>query len=275
MSKLYKWTLACILSVSSLCHADVSDTSMNKLLDLSGITKQVNQAPSYIKLGIDQFNAQSSGTMPASDYAEITSSFEKVFVPSEMLKEVRAALQKSINEKEAKKLLVWYESKLGKEITKAEEDASSAESYQDMQALAASLLADKNRVDFANRLDLLVGGTDSTFEHQKRSIITAYSINMAVNQPDTPIDLQNINANIESQKDIMRAMIKEAVIISFLYSYRNISLDKLNKYENFLKKDTTLKFNNAVRDALIQVLEKSQEGWFHELAKLKKTNSKS
>ena len=136
----YKLLLVAIFFfASSLSYADISDESINKLLELSGLTMQVDQFPDLIKAEIEQAKQQST-LIPDSEYGSMVNSFNESILPSEIIEGIRVSLKKSINEEEAQKLLAWYESDLGKEIRYAEESASTPEAYKQMRQSAQSLL---------------------------------------------------------------------------------------------------------------------------------------
>lgn len=87
------WLVAISFFVSSLSYADVSDESINKLLDLSGLTVQVDQFPGLIKVGMEQ--ARQQGTpIPAAEYSLIVTSANESILPSEIIEGVRASLKK-------------------------------------------------------------------------------------------------------------------------------------------------------------------------------------
>ena len=266
----YKLLLVAIfLSVSSFSYADVSDESINKLLELSGLTMQVNQFPGLIKEGMKE--AKQLGT-PITDvqYSSIVNSIDESIVPSEITEEIRIAIKKSINEKEAKKLLVWYESDLGKEITRAEESASTPEAYQQMMQSAQSLLENSERVEFANRFDVLMGMTDASMGLQEHTGIAVYSAITTVMQPDAPLNIEAFKAQMEALSEPTRAAVKEMVNTSFVFAHRNIETDSLKKYETFLSDATTMKFNKSIIEGMNSGLEFSISKWADLLAKILK-----
>jgi len=253
--------------VSSLSYADVSDESINKLLDLSGLTMQVDQFPGLIKAGMEQAKQQ-SGQIPDAEYSSMVNSADKSIVPSEIIEEIRVSLKKTIDEKEAQKLLAWYESDLGKEITHAEESASTPEAYQQMMQSAQSLLANPERVAFANRFDALVGATDMAMGIQEHTGIAVYSAIMTAMQPGTPLNIEPFKAQMDAESVQTRATVKQMVTISFVYSYKNIGTDNLKKYETFLNDVTTMKFNKTIIDSMNKGLESSVSKWADALAKI-------
>ncbi len=231
---------------------------------------QIDQFPGLINAGMEQ--AKQQGTpIPDAQYRSMVNSADESIVPSEIIEGIRISLRKSINEKEAKKLLAWYESDLGREITRAEESASTPESYQKMMQSAQSLLENSERVEFANRLDVLMGATDMTMGIQEHTGIAVYSAIMTAMQPDAPLNIEPFKAQMDAASEQTRAAIKQMVTISFLYSYRNIETNNLKKYEKFLNDATTLKFNKTIMDSMNSGLESSVSKWADLLAKIFKS----
>jgi hypothetical protein len=258
---------ALFLFASSLSYADVSDESIDKLLDLSGLTMQVGQFPGLIKEGMKE--AKQQGTpIPDAQYSSMVKSADESIVPSEIIEGIRISIKKSINEKEAKKLLAWYESDLGKEITRAEESAFTPEAYQQMMQLAQSLLENSERVEFAKRLDVLMGATEMAMGIQEHAGIAVYSAMMTAMQPDVPLNIEPVKAQMNAASEQTRAAIKQIVTISFVYSYRNIETNNLKKYEMFLNDATTMKFNKVIIDSLNIGIESSVSKWADSLAKM-------
>jgi hypothetical protein len=253
----YKRLLLVILFfLSPLSYAEISDGSLNKILDLSGLAMQVDQFPGLIKAGME--HAKQQGTpIPDAEYDLMVISVDKAILPSEIIGIIKSSLKQSITEEEAKELLAWYESDLGKEITNAEENASTPEAYQQMMQAAPSLLENSERVEFSKRLDALMGATDMNMDIQKHSSIAVYSTIMTAIQPDTPINIEAFKAQMDAASAQTRAAIQQMVTVSFVYSYKNIEINKLNKYEAFLNKHATVKFNKVVIESINKGLESS------------------
>lgn len=227
---------------------------------MSGLTKQVNEFPGLIKTGMIQARQQGAA-IPEDLFNEMLKSVDTSILPKEILEKISSSLKKSIREDEINRLLVWYESDLGRKITLAEEKASTPESYQLMISEAKTLLADSKRVEFAKRLDKLIGATEITMNLQKISGIAVYSAIMKAVSPDQPINIDEYKSQMLSIEPKMRANTEQLVIISFVYSYKTFDDKSLEKYESFLNEPTTVKFNNAVVESFNKGLETSISKW--------------
>ncbi len=167
-----------LLCLASLSYAEVPDEILNKVIELSGITKQVNQFPELIKSGMDQ--ARQQGT-PVSDedHGAMLLFVDQSVVPADMVAKIRASLKESLSDHEAKQLLAWYETELGREITEAEEKASTPAAYQEMMQSAESLMQDLDRLEYAMRIDMELGLTRMTMDLQEQTGIAVYSAIMS------------------------------------------------------------------------------------------------
>jgi len=248
--------LATLLCLSSFSYAEVTDESLNKLLDLSGLTKQIGQFPETIKGSMQQ--ARQQGTpIPDEDHKAMMMAIDQSMVPSEMVADIRTLLKKSISEDEAKQLLVWYESDLGREITSAEVKASTAEAYKEMMQTAETLMQDLERLEYAMRLDMLLGLTKMTMDLTKQTGIATYSAIMTAMQPDAPLDLEPLKAKMKAERAQTREAIKGMVLLSLVYTYKDLEIEKLRQYETFLKDPSTMKFNKTGIKGLYRALSTS------------------
>lgn len=247
--------------ISSLSYAEVSDRSLDRILDLSGLKTQMEQFPEMIKAGMEQSKQQGT-PLADTQYNSMLMAVDESVLPSEIIEEIRSSLKKSITEEDAQQLLRWYESDLGREITRAEVDSSTPEAYQQMMESAQSLLENTERVEFANRLDALLGATDMAVNLQEYTGIAVYSAIMTAMQPNKPLDLEPVKAQMKASISQARTAIKQLVTLTFVFSYINIETNKLNKYENFLNNSTTKKFNNVV----IESMNRAFEGTISKLA---------
>jgi len=264
----YKLFLVAIFSfVSSITHAEVSDASIDKLLELSGLTMQVEQFPGLIKAGMEEAKAYGA-PIPDAEFSSMVYSIDEWISPSEIISGIRASVKNTINEQEARKLLAWYESDLGKEITRAEKSASTPEAYQQMVQSAQSLMADSERVEFANRLDELLGATDMTMDLQKSTGLAVYSAIFSALQPGTSVDMAQFEDEVDAENARARPDIKKLITVSFLYSYKDIAMDDLKKYESFLSDSATMKFNKTIMSSMNRELGSSVSKWAEKLAEI-------
>ena len=249
-----------LLVFSSVGHADVSDESVNKLLLLSGLTKQVGQFPDLVKAGMGQAK-QPGSPISDAEYTFMMSSINESFVPEKITGEIGQALKDSMTQTEANQLLAWYESDAGRAITQAEESSSTAEAYQQIAQSAESLLKKTDLVQAAKRIDVLLNATETTLQAQEQSGLAVYSALMTAMQPNTKVDVAPFKAQMAAQQSQMQAEIQTMVVVSFVYAYQNVDKTSLEKYEAFLSDATTAKFHKIVLTSMIKAFESGAGDW--------------
>lgn len=269
--KLLLLSILCFVPSSSL--GEVPDDSVRKLLDLSGLTMQINQFPGLIKTGLEQAHQQGAA-IPDAEFAAMLKSADESILPSEILEGIRISIKNSISEAQAKDVLAWYESDLGKQITAAEENASTPDAYQEMMQKAQSLLSDTERVAFAKRLDTLMSSTDMTMSIQEFSGLAVFSAIMTAMQPGVPLNVDPFKAQMAATRSQTRAAVEQMVVVSFVYSYQAIDLESLKKYEDFLSTPSATKFNKTVTDSMNREFSSAISKWADELAVVFKNNAR-
>ncbi|WP_020406417.1 DUF2059 domain-containing protein [Hahella ganghwensis] len=253
----------------SVCLASPSDESIDDILELSGVTSQVADYPGMIQAGFMQ-GAQQSGSISESDAANIIDSINRTVVPAAILGDIRASVKKSVSENDIEEIQKWYKSDLGQEITNAEKAASTPESIQQMMGSAQELMQDTKRLEFAKRLDQLLGATEMTLDLQRSTSIAVYTAMMSAVQPDQEPDIQAIEDQMTAMESQMRASIEQYVAVSFIYTYQSISEEKLAKYETFLGTDAARKFNDSLIEGLKVGLKQAVVDMMSEIAQFSK-----
>ena len=264
-----KFLLAIVLlALAPLSRAAPSDADIDRILELSGITGQVRQFPELIKSGMKQ--AQLDGELISkSAFDTMLIRTDDTILPAEILAEVRAGLRESLGEDDIGELLDWYRSDLGREITALEEKAGSPEAFERMAEQAPALLADTERVEFARRVDDIVGATDLTLSIQEYTGIAVFSAITLALRPDTAYqEIQQFREQMASLRPQFREPTERMVIVSFVYTYLPLDERKLARYEAFLTRPVTARFNSVVVAGLGRGLGKSIDKWSTALAQI-------
>jgi hypothetical protein len=260
--KFALWTpLAALLLAAGVAQAaGLSDDTLNKLMDLSGINKQVGSFPEMIQAGVDQAAAQAKAQAAAQqkppvlsdqDFGELKTAMGDAFQAGPILQSTGDAIRKKVTEPDAKELIGWFESDLGKKLTQAEIDSSSAAAQQDMMSQAQTLLADKERMAFAHKLDKLLHATDERMAFQKRNATAMFTAVSAKLHPDQPADVKAFQQKLDAALKQARPNIEMATLVSFAYTYRNIDVADLKKYGKFLERPAARRFNDSARSGMM------------------------
>ncbi|MBN1981577.1 MAG: DUF2059 domain-containing protein [Chitinivibrionales bacterium] len=262
------------LSVPGIGEAgEISTSSLEKLMVLSGISKQFAEYPEMVKAGAEQSRKGKSAISDAN-FKTLLKAIDKCFMPEEILGTISREIKNTVSESDAQELLSWYESDLGRTITQAEENASTPEAFQEMVQRAQILLADEQRVRFAEKLDGILKATEMMMQLQENSALAAFTAVSKVMNPEQSIDRETFSATMSLQIQRMRESVGQVVILSFVYNYRNIELSSLEKYIQFLENPPTRNFNDSVKKGMNSALRQSNNKLANELAVALKKNVK-
>lgn len=255
----------CLLS-SVAVAGNITNSSVAALMDLSGVNKELSGLPDSVKAGMQQ-SRQRGAPLTEEQFTKIEKAVGVAFAPKRVTNTISKRLKSDLTESDAKKLLVWYKSDLGKKITKAEDDAATPEAQNDMLNQAESLLADEERVKLAKRIDETVNVTEIMLELQKNTATTIYtSLSKAMN-PGKEVDLEAFEERFAAQEDQMRQQLKQYTTLSLVYKYKKLSVSDVEKYTEFLAKPYAKKFNDSVINGIREALNNSIKEMATSLAK--------
>ena len=247
--------LATLLAATALAvparAAEISDASLHRLLALSGIQDLVSQFPSMLRLRMEQARQRDrfvhgTASMSGDDYRELEDTMAEAFKPAGILKAIGDAVRKSVSEQDARTMLAWYDSALGKKISKAEDDSSNPSAYREMTRSVHALLANQKRVIFAMKLDNLLHMTDMSTRFQANAAVAVFVAFSTEKNAHRPANLKAFKHRIAAGLEKKRYRIRSGVILSTVYTYRKIDMASLGKYRAFLESPAALRFNHAL-----------------------------
>lgn len=254
--------------------ANAADKSVDRLMMLSGLDKQVSDMPGAIKMGFMQ-GAKQGGNFSDAELQAMMNSADKTLKPSVLLAAIRAQLQAKLTDSDMASLLAWYESGIGQKITAVEEKASTAEGNRQIMQHAQELLGDKKRAAAAERLDDLLGATDKMLNLQENLMLATYTSLSKAIAPDKPFDTAAFKARIAELEPKMRKNIHVYVIASLIYTYQPISDNELAQYEKFLATPAAQKYNDATIRGIDSGLQQIVSDWGFEIGKIMKQKQDS
>lgn len=246
---------------------NLTDHSLDRLLSLSGIKKQVTSYPSLVKSGLNQGRLQAPH-IPQKMFDKMSEVAESSFNPIHFLDAISSEIKKNIDEKNAQQLFKWYESKIGKLITQHEEKASTPQAFEYMMRNSKLLLSDNERLDRANKLDSLLKCTELSHQMQKNMTLAVHSaITHAVEEkPDKAIEA--FKSQLQTQDAEMLANSKHMVLLVSINSYKDVTISDLDKYLAFVGHPDTKKFNESVTKGLGIGFSRASQQLANKLAKV-------
>jgi len=232
---------------------------INQLMELSGLTTQMASFPSRLKLSMSLAYADSPYPMPVGDYEDILATTLSVYDEKKLLADIRQYIYNNMKESEIITVISWLRSPLGNKISNLEGDSASADAVE-MQKIAHKLYANQGRMEIIKTLNREVGAADVAVDiSEYTQIAMMSSINLVLNI-GAPTSVSELSKLVKDSRIRIRPMIEQQMILSLLYSYRNLSNNELGLYLNFarskdahqyhevLNEGITLAIKNAIHD---------------------------
>lgn len=238
----------------------------------SGLSNQVKMMPDAVNAGFQQAQANGSA-IPAKQSEELRKALVKAFSPKDLSKTIHGEIKKSLTQKDAKSLMKWYNSKLGKKVAKAEEKASTPQAMNEMMAQAQTLVKDEARVQMAVEITNLVKAVDMAMDLQKQTSKTIFAAMMGA--AGQKADMKAFDQQMAANEAQIRTNIQQMVVISMLYAYKDLSNNEIKKYIAFLKQPSSNKFNTAALKGLSTGLTRSVDSMAKSMAAIFKKHNKS
>jgi len=250
--------------LSTIALAAPSQESVERLLEASGLVKQVGEFPDQLRMGFAQ-GLEQGAQLPDELGQAMLESIDRAVLPSVILQDIATSVSAALTETEIQGLLQWYDTDTGRAITRAEEQASTPEASREMMEKAEELLADSERVEAAFRLDRLIGATDMIMGMQKSSTLAVSSAMMQAMAPEVPVNVEEFEAGWASVAGQMRLQLQQMVVLSFVYTYRSIDDDSLASYEEFLGQPAAQVFHKASMDGMTKGVDRAVTAWGSEI----------
>jgi hypothetical protein len=170
---------------------------------------------------------------------------------------VKEALSIKLSSTDAEQLLRWYKFDLSLQITQAQADSSTADAHHRILALKSQLLANTERLSFAQRFDQLLGATDMNIELQKHSNVPLFSAMMTAAHPEQVVDISPVIDQIEALPEASRSVIENDIIRAFIYAYEDVETKNLEQHQSVLNEESSKKFNRIVVKSMSTTIEVS------------------
>ena len=239
---------------------------VRNLLDLSGLDKQIDAFPGTIKQGIAMAMQASGSALPVDLAQSLNAAVDRAVVPYNIKTAIGTSLFNNLNARNLNVLFKWYESDIGKRIAAAEVAASSEAAVQEMMSSIQELMGDADSVSTAMEIDDIVGATDSGMRIQLNiQVATIIGVQKAAN-PNQSIDPEVLKEQINAQLEAGRADMRNMVVASFVYTYKDFSDSDMQEYIEFLKTDSAKNFYRIVMSGIEMEIGKAGEVFAEMLA---------
>ncbi len=243
-------TFLILLLTPSLLLADTgSETAA--LLDQSGFNEQITHWPDMIRAEIRQH-----GEITDDNLDLILTRADSDTLVSELQTSVQQHMEQTLSAADLAAISQWYQSALGKRITQEEVQAATKQGLQEMQQQAKQLLANTDKVARVRQLDELTGTSDNALA------LHTYSANAVAKAiPGNEAGAKSAAADLTA----LRAQIEKRVDLAFLYAYRNLDTESLDRYQSFLASEPAQRFHQAIHEGMTSALSREIDSWANQL----------
>ncbi len=85
-----------------------------------------------------------------------------------------------------------------------------------------------------------------TMQLQENTAIAIFTAISTAMNPGQPVNVNAFKAQLSAQEQQMRANAEQPVIVSYVYTYKDIEITSIEKYIQFLERSNTRKFNDSI-----------------------------
>jgi hypothetical protein len=244
---------ALMLLCSGICFAEdgKSDQELVRtLMQKSGLSRQIEQIPVMMQADIIKTNQESGDKMSQSEMDDLGRMVSEAFNAKVLIETVQRHIQANLSGKDMRAVLAWIGSDLGSRITKLEEEASTAQAYEEEKKSADKLSKDSGRAELVAKLDKAVKATDvgvSISINLQVAFVLAITAEMPVEQrPST----EDILREVSKDREQLRENISQETISGFLYTYRSLKKTEIEQYIQFAESESGKRYHTAAAEGL-------------------------
>jgi hypothetical protein len=234
-------------------------------MELSGLTEQIPRLPGEYMTLVDQLLAGlERQRRPASRslQREIRQSFVDALTPEHLQSDIRSRLLKSLHPEATLAAMNWLRSDVGKKITTAEVDASSAENRVQFATFFLQLQLERpapERLQLVRRIEEIAQGSQMATEAWEAIVAAVARALESEYRTTNPQNKKNLEEYLASMRGSVKGMFEQGRLFQGLFTYRTLTDEELKAYAEFLEtpagRDVTQIINRAVQGSAIDAIQ--------------------
>lgn len=231
---------------------------VEQLMEISGITAQYGDIPEDISASLQQ-QRQEFAMLTDEDFNTLSATMLSIFNTPQILSSIRDEIDRTLTDKDIMQLMTWYNSDMGRKITRIEIDSSTQAAQRRMMALKELQLTKTKRVTFARRFDKMLNLSQFAAEYYE---IQQEALMLALNQlmyPEQLVDPLDYKKQVARYRLEIREQAEEMIIVSVVYTYRKLSDKELEKYMEFNRQPYSVKLSEAVFNGALKAMRRMLE----------------
>ena len=227
------------LLIAPASDAAAGDLAVRTMMEVSGMVEQ------YADLG-EQWRAEmlqigaTRADIPKDVTAELAEICGRVMEGQRFLDELEAALADSLAPDEIAAMTAFYQTDLGQRIRAAEVAAVKREGAapSDSAAQIEELKRDPARNELFRRMDAALFASDISAS-MALSLMHAVASGLLEGQdrPPTPEAREALEARLNAMHESISDQVRDQVIATFVDTYRDVPIDDLRVYTEFLESE--------------------------------------
>ena len=234
----------------------VDPRAVDELLALSGVKRQIEDLNGHLAT----HRRYSYKNLPPEAKSRLDAIFDAAYDPPTILADVRKTLLQEFDAGRGTLVLGFLRSPLARAMTKLEADAETPEAEPELRAFTLRLRStppDPARLALLQRLDAAARQTELSMAFASsslRSMAVIANVALPPNQRRTP---EQVDKELAATRNQLEHVVKEAVAVKGLFTYRNVGADDLRTYVEFHESEMGRWFMDLLTRATVGALERS------------------
>jgi hypothetical protein len=239
---------------------------VGSLMDRAGLNKQLEEIPQLIEIGMTEANKETKSLTPEL-LKEVNHIAASAFDSGKLKKIMHDHLQANLSEAETQATLAWLNSPLARKISRMEEQASKPEAYTEMMGMADQLMANDGRVKLVKKLDIAVKATETAMSAAVNTQASLIAGLTSALKPEVRPTFEAIESEVKKNKGQMEPIIEAHTVLSYLYSYKDLTDDEIGRYLTFAESLAGKKYHSVVAAGLDTTLARAARSLADDLEK--------
>ncbi len=252
-------TLTALLLLPAVAASQAPDAGqLDKLYLKSGMADLVDQVPAGIQSGFAQaFEQDATSSLSPQQRKIIHARIPMAYTPDEMRPVIVDVLAAKLTAADVEAVLEWLDSPLGRKCTALESASAAPEAMAAMQAYANELQASPpppERVALLGELAQAVKAAENAVEVVMNTQLAVAAGMSAMLPEEQRQPLEVIRNRLEQFRPQITAAMQNQTAIAFLYTYRELNEDEIQRYIRFAQSDVGERYHAAASEGIQQAL---------------------
>lgn len=256
--------LTLLLSLFSNAGASGSvrpnDPDILAVMDLSGLTATIVQVPEQMQAGLNVSQQDKRGKISGADYGALKKIFSDTFSAEAIKQDVVEYLGQTYDKDRYTALVELLQSPLAKRMTALEVATGTPEEFQTMLQYAAGLATkppSAKRVALVAELDKVSHATELTATLQIETLRSMLGAFASYSPAEESATREKLNHIVNGGREQIVTTAHQLVIVSYLYTYRDVSDEDLSKYITIYRNADLQWYLDTASSALVKAIENS------------------